>query len=45
MTVLNTNIKGQRGYDKAQSSFEVSSNDSLEEHKKNVDKYGWIFKG
>ena len=44
-TILNTNIKGQSGYKKEQSTFEMPNNTSLEKHKKNLDKFGWIFKG
>ena len=44
-TILNTNIKGQAGYKKEQSTFEMPNNNSLEKHKKNLDKFGWIFKG
>ncbi len=43
-TILNTNIRGQQGYKKEQSSFE-KPNDSLQKHKENLDKHGWIFKG
>ena len=43
-TVLNTNIRGQQGYNKNQSSFEVQQG-SLEKHKRNLDQFGWIFKG
>lgn len=43
-TRLNTNIRGQHGYNKNQSSFEVQQG-SLEKHKQNLDQFGWIFKG
>jgi hypothetical protein len=43
-TILNTNIKGQHGYKKDQSSF-AAPDDSLQKHKENLDKHGWIFKG
>ena len=44
-TLLNTNIKGQAGYNKAQSTFENPGKTNLEQHKKNLDKFSWIFKG
>ena len=44
-TVLNTNIRGQQGYDKKNSTFDSTPKGSLEEHKQNLDKFSWIFKG
>lgn len=44
-TVLNTNIRGQQGYRKEQSSFEAPGNSELEKHKDNLNNFGWIFKG
>jgi hypothetical protein len=44
-TILNTNIRGQRGFKKHQSAFEKPSNNTVEKHKENLDKFGWIFKG
>jgi len=44
-TVLNTNIRGQVGYKKGQSSFEPPKDNDLETHKKNLEQFSWIFKG
>ena len=44
-TILNTNMRGQHGYKKQQSAFETQNNNDLDRHKKNLDKFGWIFKG
>ena len=44
-TVLNTNIRGQVGYDKSKSTFDMPKDGSLEKHKRNLNKFGWIFKG
>ena len=44
-TVLNTNIRGQQGYNKANSTFDPVPKDGVEEHKRNLDKFSWIFKG
>ena len=44
-TRLNTNIRGQAGYDKSLSAFDPPKNGSLEKHKSDLDKFGWIFKG
>ena len=44
-TLLNTNIRGQSGYNKAQATFDMPGNNDLEQHKKNLDKFAWIFKG
>jgi len=42
-TVLNTNIKGQQGYSKAQSTFSKGSD--AEQFKEQLEKYNWIYKG
>ena len=44
-TLLNTNIRGQQGYNKTNSTFDPPSKGGLEEHKRNLDKFSWIFKG
>ena len=44
-TILNTNIRGQEGYNKQQSVFDTQNNSDLDKHKSNLDKFGWIFKG
>ena len=44
-TILNTNIRGQTGYKKQQSAFEMPNTSDIEKHKKNLYKFGWIFKG
>ena len=44
-TILNTNIRGQTGYKKEQSTFDARKNSDLEAHKHNLEKFGWIFKG
>jgi len=44
-SILNTKIMGQQGYNRALSSFETSTSDSLKKHKKDLDNHGWIFKG
>ena len=44
-TVLNTNIRGQQGYNKANSTFDPVPKNGVEEHKRNLDKFSWIFKG
>ena len=44
-TLLNTNIKGQHGYNKDMSAFAPPDDKGLEQHKSDLDKFGWIFKG
>jgi len=44
-TRLNTNIRGQTGYNKSMSVFDPPKEGSLDKHKKDLDKFGWIFKG
>ena len=44
-TVLNTNIRGQQGYNKSNSTLDPISTSAAEEHKRNLDKFSWIFKG
>jgi hypothetical protein len=44
-TVLNTNIRGQQGYNKANSTFDSTPKGGVEEHKRNLDNFSWIFKG
>ena len=42
-TVLNTQIKGQQGYNKKQSVY--NENEDLEKFKNNVNEFSWIYKG
>jgi len=42
---LNTNIRGQQGYNKTNATFDPAPQGSLEEHRRNLDKFSWIFKG
>lgn len=44
-TLLNTNIRGQQGYKKEQSTFDPPANNDLEKQKQQQEKFGWIFKG
>jgi len=44
-TRLNTNIRGQEGFDKKMSVFQKPTDGELEKHKQNMDSFGWIFKG
>ena len=44
-TKLNTNIRGQTGFDSKMSVFQKPSDGELEKHKQNMDNFGWIFKG
>ena len=43
-TKFNTQMKGQRGYNSRQSVWDHKK-DPLTEHKKNMDKFSWIYKG
>tara|TARA_R110000822_G_scaffold156489_1_gene296303 strand:- start:28 stop:1635 length:1608 start_codon:yes stop_codon:yes gene_type:complete len=44
-TLLNTNVRGQHGYDKNMSAFTPPDDRGLEQHKEDFNKFGWIFKG
>ena len=43
-TKFNTQMKGQRGYNSSQSVWDQKK-DPLTKHKKNMDKFPWIYKG